>query len=152
MQNQNGFYGAIVAIVSLGLVTPGAFAVPVANYIGGGLRAGLRDDTAAMINGKVKVADFGTVSLSGRPTVMFSDEVEWRLAVTGEAEVAPNLSPFFGGGVALNTDGGGKTYPLLNAGLDYRLADQLVIQVGGNLLFKSGDTDTELTASLNYAF
>jgi hypothetical protein len=148
---RSGLCGAIVAIVGLSS-TSAAFAAPAANYIGGGVRAGFNDDVAFIINGKVKVADFGDVSLSGRPTVMFSNDVELRLAVTGEGEVAPNLSPFFGGGVSINTDGAGKAYPLINAGLDYRLADQLVIQVGGNLLFKSSDTDTELTASLNYAF
>jgi hypothetical protein len=143
---------AIVAIVSLGSAT-GAIAAPAANYIGGGVRTGFQDDTLFIINGKFKATDLGNnLSLSGRPTVMFGDEVELRLAVTGEGEVARNLSPFFGGGVSINTDGSGKAFPLLNAGVDYRLADQLVIQVGGNLLFKSGDTDTELTASLGYAF
>jgi hypothetical protein len=142
----------IAAIVSLSVTTT-AIAAPAANYIGGGVRAGLQDDTLFILNGKFKAADLGnTISLSGRPTVMFGDAVELRLAVTGEGEVARNLSPFFGGGVSINTDGGGKAYPLLNAGLDYRLADQLVIQVGGNLLFKSGSTDTEMTASLDYAF
>jgi hypothetical protein len=145
------FCAAVVAIVSLS--STAAIAAPAANYIGGGVRTGLQDDTLFILNGKFKAADLGNiVSLSGRPTVMFGDEVELRLAVTGEGEVAKNLSPFFGGGLSINTDGGGKVYPLLNAGVDYRLADQLVIQVGGNLLFKSGDTDTELTASLGYAF
>jgi hypothetical protein len=148
---RTGFWAAVVAIV--GLSSTAAIAAPAANYIGGGLRTGFQDDTLFIINGKFKAADLGNiVSLSGRPTVMFGDEVELRLAVTGEAEVARNLSPFFGGGVSINTDGSGKAYPLLNAGLDYRLGDQMVIQVGGNLLFKSGDTDTELTASLGYAF
>jgi hypothetical protein len=147
-----GLCAAVVAIVGLGSAT-GAIAAPAANYIGGGIRTGFQDDTLFLLNGKFKAADLGNiVSLSGRPTVMFGDEVELRLAVTGEGEVAKNLSPFFGGGLSINTDGGGKVYPLLNAGVDYRLADQLVIQVGGNLLFKSGDTDTELTASLGYAF
>lgn len=146
------FLGLVVAIGSLSM-TPDAIAAPAANYIGGGVRTGFQDDTLFILNGKFKATDLGPgLSLSGRPTVMFGDEVELRLAVTGEGEVAKNLSPFFGGGLSINTDGGGKVYPLLNAGLDYRLADQLVLQVGGNLLFKSGDTDTELTASLDYAF
>jgi hypothetical protein len=149
---RSGLCGAIVAIVVLS-IAPGAIAAPAANYIGGGVRTGLQDDTVFIINGKFKATDLGpNLSLSGRPTVMFSDGVELRLAVTGEGEVVRNLSPFLGGGVSINTDGSGKVYPLLNAGLDYRLADQLVIQVGGNLLFKSGDTDTELTMSLDYAF
>jgi hypothetical protein len=147
-----GVWAVVVAIASLGSAT-GAIAAPAANYIGGGIRTGFQDDTLFVLNGKFKATDLGnTISLSGRPTVMFGDEVELRLAVTGEGEVARNLSPFLGGGLSINTDGGGQVYPLLNAGVDYRLGDQLVIQVGGNLLFKSGDTDTELTASLGYAF
>jgi hypothetical protein len=148
---RTGLWAAVVTIVSLS--STAAIAAPAANYIGGGVRTGFQDDTVFILNGKFKATDLGpNLSLSGRPTVMFGDEVELRLAVTGEGEVARNLSPFFGGGVSINTDGSGKAFPLLNAGLDYRLADQLVIQVGGNLLFKSGDTDTELTMSLDYAF
>lgn len=143
---------ATLSSLAISLTATQVMAVPVANHIGGGIRAGFRDDTAFILNGKVKLTDLGDVSLSGRPTVLFGDEVELRLAITGEGELAPNLSPFIGGGIAVNTDGTGDSDPLLAFGAEYQIDRQLVIQVGGNILFKSNDTDTEFTVTANYAF
>ncbi|MBE9030104.1 hypothetical protein IQ266_10225 [filamentous cyanobacterium LEGE 11480] len=154
MRNQITWDRTVLAllVLPLGAGSSPALAAPAANHIGAGIRTGFQDESAFVLNGKVKVADFGQVSLSGRPTILFNDEAEFRLAITGEGEVAPNWSPYFGGGIAINTDATGDVDPLLTAGIDFLLADQLVLQVGGNLLFKANDTDTELTATANYAF
>jgi hypothetical protein len=148
------FYGTLITLCSLNLAigAPEALAKPVDNYIGGGVRAGLNDDTTALINAKVKITDLGDVTLSGRPAVLFGDETEFRLAITGEGEIAPDFFPFFGGGVALNTDGTGDTRPLVTAGLDFKVSERFVLQFGGNVIFKSNDTDAELTATVNYSF
>jgi hypothetical protein len=57
-----------------------------------------------------------------------------------------------GGGIAINTDGNGDTDPLLTTGLDVKVIKKVVIQVGSNFIFKSNDTDAEVTATVNYAF
>lgn len=154
MQNRGIFYSttAIVFGVIFGLGAPVALADPPDYSVGVGIRAGLNDDTAAVINAKVTVADFGEISLSGRPAIFLGNETEFRLSLTGEGEIAPNLSPFFGGGVAINTDGSGDVNPLLTTGFDFQIAEHVAIQVGGNLIFKSSDTDAEAITTVNYTF
>jgi len=138
---------------SLGMAAaPEAWADPVDNYVGVGVRGGLNDDVAAVLGAKVKIADFGELSLSGRPAIFIGNETEFRVALTGEGEVSPDFSPFFGGGLAINTDGSDDIDPLVAAGLDFRMTEQVVIQAGGNFIFKDGDTDAELTATVNYVF
>lgn len=159
MKNQGGLYVTITTILGLtfSLTTPAALAEPADYYpadysVGAGIRAGFNDDVAAVMNAKVKITDLGTISLSGRPAVFFSDEVEFRLAITGEGDVASRWSPFFGGGIAINAEGTEKVDPLLTTGLDFQVAEDIGLQVGGNLIFKSNDTDVEMTATVNYTF
>ncbi|MGB7416789.1 MAG: hypothetical protein WA902_21515 [Thermosynechococcaceae cyanobacterium] len=153
MQNRIGFFGTMTTLFSLtlGFSTPAALADPPNNYIGGGVRAEFNDDTAAVIHAKIKVLDLGKFSLSGRPALVIGNSAELRLAATGEADIAPRLSPYGGGGIAINKDGSGDVDPLLTAGLDVTVIKQVVLQVGGNLIFSNG-TDAELTATVNYAF
>lgn len=155
MRHRAGFHGITSAAIfglALGLYEPSALADPADYFLGAGARAGFNDETAAVINAKVKVADFGEISLSGRPAIFLGSETEFRLALTGEGEIAPNCSPFVGGGLAVNTDGSGNVDPMLSAGVDFQLAKQVVMQVGGNFIFEANDTDTELIATVNYAF
>lgn len=154
LRNRGVFYGTVAT--TLGLLwsfgPPVALADPADYYVGVGVRAGFNDDTAAVISAKATVADFGDFGLSGRSALLFGNETEFRLALTGEGEIAPNWSPFLGGGVAINTDGSGDVDPLITTGLDFQATEQIVIQVGGNLIFKSNDTDAEAIATVNYAF
>jgi hypothetical protein len=154
MQYRVGSYGVIVTLLGLtvGLGSPAAQADPADHYVGAGLRAGLNDDTAAVVNAKVKVLDLGDISLSGRPALVIGNAAELRLAVTGEGDIVPRVSPYLGGGIAINTDGNGDTDPLLTTGLDVKVIKKVVIQVGSNFIFKSNDTDAEVTATVNYAF
>lgn len=155
MQYQMGLCAVAIALsgFSLGLATaPKAWADPVDNYAGLGVRGGFNDDVAVVLGAKVKIADFGELSLSGRPAILIGNKTEFRVALTGEGEVSPDLSPYFGGGLAVNTKGSDDIAPLVTAGLDFRMTEQVVVQVGGNFIFADGDTDTELTATVNYAF
>ncbi|MGF1602549.1 MAG: hypothetical protein ACFCU8_11105 [Thermosynechococcaceae cyanobacterium] len=153
MQHQVGFFGTVTIIfgLALGFSAPVALADPPDNYVGGGIRAEFNDDTAAVIHAKVKVLDLGKFSLSGRPALVIGNAAELRLAATAEGDIAPRLSPYGGGGIAINKDGSGDVDPLLTGGLDITVIKQVVIQVGGNLIF-SNNTDAELTATVNYAF
>lgn len=153
MQNRVGIFGIVTTIfgLTLGFSAPAALADPPDNYVGGGVRAEFNDDTAAVIHAKVKVLDLGKFSLSGRPALIIGNSAELRLAATAEGDIAPRLSPYGGGGIAINKDGSGDVDPLLTAGLDIKVIKQLVVQVGGNLIFTNG-TDAEVMATVNYAF
>jgi hypothetical protein len=158
MRYRKGFYGSAamegfaIALFAFGLCAPAALADPADYYIGAGVRGGFNDETAAVIHAKLKVADFGDISLSSRPAVFIGSESEFRLALTGEGEIAPNVSPFLGGGLAINTDHNGAVDPMLSAGIDIQVADHLVIGVSGNFILEAHDIDTELTTTLNYVF
>ncbi len=155
MQYKLGLWAAAIALSGFSLNTAAfpktALAEPADNYVGVGARGGFNDDLTAVVGAKIKVADFGEISLSGRPAILIGDETEYRIALTGEGEVSPDFSLFAGGGLAINTDGSDNINPLVTAGLDFEVAEQVVIQVGGNYIFKDGDTDAELIATVNYA-
>ncbi len=150
-----GLWAAAIALsgFSLDIVAfpKTAWAESADNYVGVGARGGFNDDLAAVVSAKIKVIDFGDFSLSGRPAILIGDETEYRVALTGEGEVSPDFSLFAGGGLAINTDGSDNINPLVTAGLDFELTEQIVVLVGGNYIFKDGDTDTELIMTVNYA-
>jgi hypothetical protein len=154
MSSQSNFNVTIITLCSFtfGIGVPEVLAKPADNYVGVGVRGGFGDDTDAIVNAKFKITDFGGVSLSGRPAVFLGDYTEFRLSLTGEREIAPGWAPFLGGGLATNTDKSGEVNPMLTAGLDVQVSDRFVLQVGGNLIFQSNDTDKELTATVNYLF
>lgn len=154
MSSRHSFYVTIITLCSLtfGIAAPEALAKPADNYIGVGARGGLYDDTTAIINAKFKITDFGGVSLSGRPAIFLGNYTELRFSLTGEREIVPGWTPFFGVGVATNTDRSGEVNPMLSGGLDFQISERFVLQVGGNFIFQSNDTDKELTATVNYLF
>lgn len=154
MSSRSSCYITTIALCSftLGIAVPEALAKPADNYLGIGVRGGLNDDTDVVINAKFKITDLGGVSLSGRPAILFGNYTELRLALTGEGEIAPGWTPFFGVGVANNTDRSGRTNPMLAGGMDFQISERFVLQVGGNLIFQSNDTDKEFTATVNYSF
>ena len=150
----SNFKVTILTLCSLtfGIGVPEVLAKPVDNYIGVGARAPLVDDFAVIINAKIKIADFGGVGLSGRPAIFLGKYTELRFALTGEKEISPGWTPFFGGGVATNTDGTGETNPMLSGGVDVQLGERFVLNIGGNFIFQSDDRERELTATVNYMF
>lgn len=148
------FHFTIITMCSLtfGIGVPEVLAKPADNYIGVGVRGGLGDDTKAIVNAKFKIINFGGISFSGRPAIFFGDYTELRFSLTSEKEIAPGWTPFFGIGIATNTDRSGEVNTMLAGGLDFQVSERFVIQVGGNYIFQSNDTDKELTATVNYLF
>jgi hypothetical protein len=144
----------IVTLCSLnfGICVPEVFAKPIDNYIGAGARAPLRDPLVLILNAKVKIADLGGVSFSGRPAIFLGNSTESRFALTGEKEISPGWTPFLGVGVATNTDQSGETNPMLSVGVDIQVSEKIVLNVGGNWIFQSNDNDREINVTVNYLF
>ena len=138
--------------LTFGIGVPEVLAKPIDSYIGVGARAPLQDDPALIINAKLKIADLGGVGWSGRPAIFLGKYTESRFALTGEKEVSPGWTPFFGIGVATNADGSGEVNPMLSGGLDVQIGERFVLNVGGNFIFQSDDRERELTATVNYMF
>ena len=113
-------------------------------YVGAGIRAGFNDSSAAVINAKAEITQWDELGISFRPTVVFADETEWRTAITAEGEILPNVAPFLGGGLSCNGDGLGQTEPIIVGGFDYSFSEQIVLQLGGNVRFRSNSSDTEI--------
>ncbi|NMF85796.1 hypothetical protein [Nodosilinea sp. P-1105] len=62
------------------------------------------------------------------------------------------IYPYAGGGIAYNADGSSRVDPMITGGIDIGVARNLVLDLNLNMLFQPGGTDTEFTASINYAF
>lgn len=131
-----------------------AKAEPPAYYVGGGIRAGLNDSTAAALNSKIRMADLGDLSLSIRPELFIGNDIEGRLPLTLETSLNNVVHPYGGAGLAYNTDGLSAVDPMLTAGVDLAINQNLVFDVELNVIFQTNisDTDAELVGTLNYAF
>ncbi|HSM83816.1 MAG TPA: hypothetical protein VLS96_19155 [Nodosilinea sp.] len=122
-------------------------------YLGAGVRAGFNDNTSVVIDSKAKLLDLGSAAtLSVRPSVVFSGNTELRLPLSLDFALDRGLYPYAGAGVTYNADGNSSVDPMITAGLDLGLGRHLVLDLNGSVLFKPSDTDTELTATLNYVF
>ncbi|MDJ0707367.1 MAG: hypothetical protein QNJ46_29185 [Leptolyngbyaceae cyanobacterium MO_188.B28] len=143
-----------LAGLSLGFVsTRVALAESPNAYLGAGIRAGFNDDVGALIDSKVKVFPLGdALSISVRPELLLGNDTELRLPISLDAEIDQGVYPFAGVGVAYNADGSSDFDPMATAGLDLGLNSHWVLSTELNVIFKSGDTDTEFIGSLNYAF
>lgn len=125
------------------------------HYVGVGIRAGFNDSTAAVIDSKVKLVDLSEVnevSASIRPALLLGDEAELRFPLSIETEFGEGFFPFLGGGIAYNVDGTSDVDPMITAGIDINVANNIILNLEGNFIFQSSDTDTEFMASINYAF
>jgi hypothetical protein len=141
-----------LACLGLGLFTPAFAQTPPDYYVGAGVRFGFNDDTAFVVDSKAKLVDLGDFTLSTRPSVLFGGDVELRLPVSVEAPISDGIFPYGGAGVAYNTDGNSRFDAMLTGGVDVDLGRNLVLDVGLNVVFKPGNTDTELATTLNYSF
>ncbi len=143
--------------VALAMVTGIANAVladPPGYYVGAGVRTGLNDSTAFVIDSKLRLTDLDNTSLSVRPAVLFADDVELRLPLTLEGTLDEGIYPYLGAGVAYNADGLSNLDPMVTGGVDLNVLDNFVVDLQLNVIFESGvnDTDTEFIATLNYLF
>jgi hypothetical protein len=146
---------ALFSAVAVGAIAaPAALAQQVPDYyVGAGLRVGFNDNTSFVIDSKAKLTDLGNATtLSVRPSVVFDSSTELRLPLSVDFAIDQGLYPYAGAGVAYNIDGRSAIDPMITAGLDWGLARNLVLDLNGSVLFKPGNTDTEFTATINYAF
>lgn len=151
---------ASLPALALGIVALGISAAPNAQaqqppdyYVGAGVRAGFNDPTSFVIDSKAKFLEITSdATLSARPSVLFGDDVELRLPVSLDIGLTEGFSPYAGAGIAYNADGSSRVDPLITGGIDIGVARNLVVDVNLNMLFKPGNTDTELTATVNYLF
>lgn len=122
-------------------------------YVGAGIHAGFNDSTSFVIDSKAKVTELGRrTTLSVRPSLVFDNSTELRLPISVDYALDQALYPYAGAGVAYNADGRSAIDPMITAGLDWGITRSVVIDFNASMLFKPSDTDTEITATVNYAF
>ncbi|MBD1916369.1 MULTISPECIES: hypothetical protein [Cyanophyceae] len=145
---------ALLSAAVVGAVASQAQAQQVPNYyVGAGVRAGFNDDTSFVIDSKAKVTELGDrTTLSVRPSLVFDNSTELRLPISVDYALDQALYPYAGAGVAYNADGRSGIDPMITAGLDWGITRSVVIDFNASMLFKPGDTDAEITATVNYAF
>ncbi|WP_275335021.1 hypothetical protein [Nodosilinea sp. PGN35] len=146
-----------VALVSAVVVGAGAAPVQAQQvpdyYVGAGVRAGFNDSTSFVIDSKAKITELGDrTTLSVRPSLVFDNSTELRLPISVDYALDQALYPYAGAGVAYNADGRSAVDPMITAGLDWGITRSVVIDFNASMLFKPGDTDAEITATVNYAF
>jgi hypothetical protein len=126
--------------------------------IGGGVRWGEAagvdsgEPTSGVVTGRVayKLGEHHSISL--RPSYIFgnrdlqgrdNNEGEFQMPLTLDLFRKAPVSPYFGGGVASNTDSTGATNPMLTGGLDINITRNLVLGLNVNYIFQNdiGDTD-----------
>ncbi|MGB3309277.1 MAG: hypothetical protein WBG32_22105 [Nodosilinea sp.] len=146
---------ALLSVVAVSAIAaPAAPAQQVPDYyVGAGIRAGFNDSTSFVLDSKAKITDLGArTSVSARPSLVFDNGTELRLPISVDYTLDQGLYPYAGAGVAYNADGRSAVDPMITAGLDWGITRSVVIDLNGSVLFKPGDTDTEITATVNYAF
>ena len=91
------------------------------------------------------------VAISVRPALLIGDEFESRLPVSFDLALDEQFLVFGGGGFAYNFDDSDFD-PMITGGVDMAVSERLILNVEGNLIFKSNDTDAEIAASINWLF
>ncbi|MEM7062764.1 MAG: hypothetical protein AAF572_06340 [Cyanobacteria bacterium P01_B01_bin.77] len=123
----------------------------VENYVGLGVRTGLNDSTALVVDSKLKVIPLDQGSVSFRPAILIGDDLEGRLPLSFDLPFEEQFLFFGGGGFAYNFDDSDFD-PMITGGVDMPINERLILNVEGNLIFKSNDTDAEIAASINWQF
>ncbi len=131
----------LFAVSTLGLIGSALFAsaasanpvLPNYNYVGLGVGIGDvgNSDVGLAITSKISVAD----NVSVRPNIVsdldFSDgQTAFQVPVTYDFNAVTangKLFPYAGGGIALTTGDDSDVGPLLTAGVDYRLTEQVTL-------------------------
>lgn len=138
----------------LAIATP-ALALPgdneIGNYVGLGVRSGLNDPFAAVIDSKLEIFKLDQNTVSVRPAIYIGDDFEGRFPISYDLILDEQFLFFGGGGFAYNFDDSDFD-PMLTAGVDMPLSERLILNVEGNLIIKSNDTDAEIAGSINWRF
>jgi hypothetical protein len=126
--------------------------------IGGGVRWGTAagvntgEPTSGVLTGRLAYKLGTDFSVSLRPSYIFgnrdlqgnnNDEGEFQMPLTIDLFRKALISPYFGGGIATNTDSTGATNPMLTAGVDINITRNIVLGLNANYIFQNdiGDTD-----------
>jgi hypothetical protein len=143
---------AVLPRTSLPYEDPGFFG------IGGGVRWGQAagvdsgEPTSGVVTGRVayKLGEHHSISL--RPSYIFgnrdlqgrdNNEGEFQMPLTLDLFRKAPVSPYFGGGIATNTDSTGATNPMLTGGLDINITPNLVFGLNVNYIFQNDISDTD---------
>jgi hypothetical protein len=145
---------ALLTTLAIAATTPSAaLAQEFPNYVGVGIRAGFNDNTSFVVDSKATITELGgDAALSVRPAVVFDDSTKLRLPVSVDFAIEDTFYPYAGAGVAYNADGSSRIDPMITGGVDWSVARNIVLDLNASVLFKPSDTDTEVTATINYAF
>lgn len=138
-----------------------------------GIGAGIRVNEASgkdggtaingLITGRLGYKIGSSVALSVRPSYIYvpnnqnrsnnnrnrnnsSTDNETRLPLTLDLFPRSTVSPYFGGGIATNTHGSGATDPLITAGVDLRLYQNLTLGLNVNYIVQSESEGTDWEA------
>jgi hypothetical protein len=129
--------------------------------LGGGARIGIGDPTFPMVFGRLGRRLNEDLAISLRPGYIFgnsdsegnrNNEGAFQMPLT--LDFAPDglFSPFFGLGIATNTDSNGKTEPMVSAGVDLNITPNLSIAASINVVYQSGDEDSRDVEALTVLY
>lgn len=125
-------------------------------YAGVGARGLKGDKVAAVVGAKIKLMDFGTLTFSTRPALLFGAyDDEWCLPFTVEGKVNKYGFAWFGGaGVAHGMDNLGEADGMVTGGIDLPLKHRWVLSATINYLYQHAidDIDGELLVTINHGF
>lgn len=134
--------------------------------LGAGARIGFGEPTYAEIYGRAGYAANNDVGVSIRPRYIFGNidmagnrnsEGAFQMPITIDVKPQGPVSPYFGAGIATNTDSTGETNAMLSGGIDFRLMNNLRADASINYIFESSKyddngRDIEASVVLYYKF
>ena len=129
--------------------------------LGGGARIGIGDPTFPMVFGRVGRRLSEELAISLRPNYIFgnsdnqgnrNNEGAFQMPLTLDFAPDELFSPFFGLGIATNTDSNGKTEPMVSAGVDLNITPNLSIAASINVIYQSGDQDSRDVEALTVLY
>jgi hypothetical protein len=129
--------------------------------IGGGVRWGQAagvdtgERTSGVFTGRVGYKLGSDFSISLRPSYIYgnrdlqgnnNDEGEFQMPLTIDLFRKSLFSPYFGGGIANNTDSTGVTNPMATGGVDINITRNITLGLNVNYIFQTDIDDTDWQA------
>lgn len=133
--------------------------------LGGGLQVGgtTGDRWAGVITTRVGYKFNDHLAISLRPSVIFGNsdlqgkpnsESSFQMPLTLDLFRSSTFSPYFGVGIATNTDSTGYTDPMITGGVDINFTRNITLGLNVNYIFQNqiGDTDWAAMSLLYFRF